>query len=74
MYKKINCKHFEHGGYCKNKAIKRSIFGIGARVCGEYDGNKCAEIEPNIRPDPPPPPPRANPLVIQIIVTDSQNQ
>lgn len=27
-----------------------------------------------LRPDPPPPPPRANPLVIQIIVTDSQNQ
>jgi len=36
MVRKINCKFFEYGGYCKNELVKRSLFGIGARCCILY--------------------------------------
>jgi hypothetical protein len=33
---KINCKYNDRGAWCKNKNIKRSLFGIGVRCCVEY--------------------------------------
>jgi len=41
MRKKINCIHNEKGAWCKNKNVKRSIFGFGARVCCEFNWKKC---------------------------------
>jgi hypothetical protein len=59
MVKKINCKSFKNGGYCTNKKIKRSLFGIGARCCVEYyDEKLCIIKEEHPRPIPPPPPPK----------------
>ena len=34
----INCI-YNDGAYCKNKNIKRSMFGLGARLCMEYPPN-----------------------------------
>jgi hypothetical protein len=47
MFKNINCIFAENpGGYCKNKNIKRSLFGLGPRICkiywkNSFDSNKC---------------------------------
>jgi hypothetical protein len=44
MIGKINCVFNDCGAWCKNKYIKRSLFGIGARCCIEYpplNGKKC---------------------------------
>jgi len=35
----INCKHNNQGAWCRNKKVKRSLFGIGARCCVEYPYN-----------------------------------
>lgn len=32
----INCIHNDQGAWCKNKLVKKSLFGLGARVCVEY--------------------------------------
>lgn len=32
----VNCQHNDGGAWCKNKLVKRSLFGIGARCCVEY--------------------------------------
>jgi hypothetical protein len=56
----VNCKWAENpDGRCKNKLIKRSLFGIGARCCVKcWDNNKkCAYHSPLDKPYPPPPPP-----------------
>ena len=37
---KINCKQNDSGVWCKDKRIKRSCWGFGARCCIEYDNNK----------------------------------
>jgi len=29
----INCKMNDHGAWCKDKRVKRSLLGIGARCC-----------------------------------------
>lgn len=37
MFINVNCIHADNpGGYCKNKKIKRSLFGFGARCCVKY--------------------------------------
>lgn len=41
MIIKVNCKYNDDAAWCTNKNIKRSIFGIGARVCIESNGGKC---------------------------------
>jgi hypothetical protein len=35
---KVNCIYNDNVGWCKNKNVKRSLFGIGARVCPLADG------------------------------------
>lgn len=32
----INCIYNDRGAWCKNKKVKRCLFGIGARECIEY--------------------------------------
>ena len=54
---KINCVHNDQGAWCTNKKVKRSLFGIGARVCCEYNGKKCELKEKTTRKAPPPPSP-----------------
>jgi hypothetical protein len=33
---KINCVYINNVAWCKNKNIKRSLWGLGARCCVEY--------------------------------------
>lgn len=57
MFKNINCVWADNpGGYCKNKLIKRSLFGIGARCCVKYydDNKKCKYLSPHVKPIQPP--------------------
>jgi hypothetical protein len=49
---RINCVYNDQGAWCKNKKIKRSIFGIGARVCLDFEKEGICNIrEKYIRPD-----------------------
>lgn len=61
MFKNVFCIHAKNpGGYCKNKNVKRSLLGIGARLCIKYrdENNFCEYHEkpkkPNIVPPPRP--------------------
>ena len=36
IFLKINCEFNDKGAWCINKKVKRSLFGLGARVCCEY--------------------------------------
>ena len=43
--KKVNCIFFKND-FCDNKKVKKSLFGLGARVCCENDyGNKDCEFK-----------------------------
>lgn len=66
----INCQYAEDGIYCTNKNVKRSLFGLGARMCMEaYRCDKCPYKVKNPRPDPPtgytPPPKIDNPAKVK---------
>lgn len=52
---KVNCKSNNDGAWCKNKNIKRSLFGIGARLCTIYEfiDKKCEYQEACPKPKPP---------------------
>jgi len=54
----VNCKHNEKGAWCKNKSVKRSLFGIGARCCVKFGSCSahCDHVEEYIKPSSPPPP------------------
>ena len=69
MMIKVNCKWNDQGAWCKNKEIKRSLFGFGARCCIEYGNNKtCQFKELGPKPTKPPPcPPKRNNAKIIII-------
>ena len=60
---KICCIFNDRGAWCTNKRVKRSLLGIGARCCSEYDENPfynmpvCPEKIEVPRPPPPPDPP-----------------
>lgn len=41
---KINCKWNDEGAWCKNKKVKRSLFGLGAICCIEYGTNKICSV------------------------------
>jgi hypothetical protein len=45
------------GAWCTNKDIKRSLFGIGARCCTEFNDKKCDLKEIRTRKGKPPPRP-----------------
>lgn len=33
---RINCVYNDNGAWCKNKNVKRSLFGLGSRCCINY--------------------------------------
>jgi hypothetical protein len=58
----IDCKDNDQGVWCKNKNVKRSLFGLGARMCVLYPGfndKECkyqTKMKRPIKPAPAPPP------------------
>lgn len=51
---KVNCKYNDRGLYCKNKNVKRSLFGIGARLCNCVNfGGECPYKESYPKPGAP---------------------
>lgn len=46
----INCRKIRDGIYCKDTRVKRSLFGIGPRMCLEIDGKRCPYREPHTKP------------------------
>jgi hypothetical protein len=57
MQKKVNCKYNDNGAWCTNKKIKRSLFGIGARCCTEFNDKECDLKEIRTKKGNPPPQP-----------------
>lgn len=55
MQIKINCKYNDQGAWCTNKNIKRSLFGIGARCCTEFNDKECGLKEIRTKKGNPPP-------------------
>jgi hypothetical protein len=58
MFKNVNCVHAKNpDGLCKYLKVKRSLFGLGARLCVKYfdDDKECAYCEPFTRPPLAPP-------------------
>ena len=51
----VNCIYNDKSAWCKHKGIKKSMFGIGARVCVEVDGKQCTLKQTHPRPDVLPP-------------------
>lgn len=56
MIRKINCIYFKNGGYCSNEKVKKSFFGIGARLCSEHFDVQCDIQEKSPKQAAPPPP------------------
>lgn len=57
--KNLNCIFNDNVFWCKNKNIKRSLFGLGARCCIEHNSKeiivcpfKIKHLKPNILPAP----------------------
>lgn len=67
MMKKVNCKHFNDYGYCKEYGRKFLGFLWLVRIrCVEYDGfAKCEKAVRYTKP-PPTPPPTPTPLPFEI--------
>lgn len=38
---KVNCKFNDSKHWCTNENVKRSLFGLGSRMCSESCGIKC---------------------------------
>lgn len=56
---KINCKSNDQGSWCKDKRIKKSLWGFGARCCVLFpglNGKTCEYQVKYIKPSPPPSP------------------
>ena len=50
MVHSVNCKANDQGAWCKDRRIKRSIWGIGARVCLVFEGKACPYQDKYPRP------------------------
>ncbi len=60
---KINCKYNDGQAWCKCSKVKRKLWGIGARMCVEFENTgfrsvKCKFKEEFPKPVAPPPPPQ----------------
>lgn len=55
MQIKINCRKNDQGVWCKDKRVKRSLCGIGARLCLVAEGKDCPYQDKYPRPVPPSP-------------------
>lgn len=49
----ICCKKNEGGTWCKDERTKRSLFGLGARLCLISQGRECPYQDKYERPKPP---------------------
>ena len=49
MMIKINCKHNNQGVWCNNKDVDRSLFGLGARCCSEFNDKDCGLKERKVK-------------------------
>lgn len=49
----INCKQNDRREWCKDKRIKKSLWGLGARVCRIVEGGTCEFQDPYPQSDPP---------------------
>ncbi len=56
----INCKQNDQGAWCKDKRIKRSLFGFGARCCVIFSNwaGDCEYQDKVPKPIAPPPSPQ----------------
>lgn len=62
----VNCTYNDKGAWCTNKNIKRSLLGLGARCCKEFNGNVCTlKCEYKRPPEPPraPKPPHVREII-----------
>lgn len=59
MIKKINCIYNENNAFCTHKNVKRSLCGLGARVCLEHNDKPCKFKVSLHKSAAPPPPPKA---------------
>lgn len=50
MGHKINCKANNQGCWRKDRRVKRSLWGIGARMCLVFEGRACPFQEKYRRP------------------------
>ena len=53
MLCRINCRKNDQGAWCKDKRTKRSLMGIGARICKVAEGENCEYQDKYPRPKPP---------------------
>lgn len=53
MHIRVNCRKNDSGIFCKDKRIKRSLFGIGARLCIVPEGKTCPFQEKFSKPQTP---------------------
>jgi hypothetical protein len=37
----INCRQNDQGAWCRDRRVKRSLLGLGARVCSVFEGKPC---------------------------------
>ncbi len=49
----VNCRQNNQGAWCRDKRIKRSLFGIGARMCRVFERQDCPYQDKYPRPEPP---------------------
>jgi len=67
MFKKIDCIYNDSGTWCKNKLIKRSLCGIGTRVCLVFGDKICPLQEKRVVPKPTILPMRKRSIVVYLI-------
>ena len=50
MDSNINCSHNDRGPWCKNIRVKRSLWGLGARMCSVFQGKPCPFQQKLVKP------------------------
>lgn len=59
MHISVNCEFNDGGAWCKCPDVKRSLLGMGARMCKVFEGEYCVHQIRHTKPkDLPPPPPQ----------------
>ena len=46
----VNCKMNDNKAWCKDTRVKKSFFGLFARVCSVHNGEDCPYQDPHSRP------------------------
>ncbi len=61
MTVRINCKYNDGMAWCKCSKVKRKLWGMGARMCVEFENTGGHTVKCQFKeefPKPPPPPPK----------------